>query len=157
MHALRRTIEVDALRKMKKKRKEWQELDNEYQRLSKYVESSTCISFVDEDDSYGRAEHNAFGCPRCRSMNKVSRLQIQVFEDPLPKEDYLAKVIVFELVCPEDFAKYRNNTGYILAALMTDRQAVRTQSVFSVTLTSSSPFAELCLRLHWHRSLNHVS
>ncbi|KXX81310.1 hypothetical protein MMYC01_201930 [Madurella mycetomatis] len=117
MRALRSFIEETAERMKQSKLKEWQRESAKYESLTRQVNSSTCILTVDENDPFGRAEHIEHLCPRCRAIRKLSGLRIQIYEHPLPSNDYMVKVVVFELACPQAFAAYRDTTWMLLSRL----------------------------------------
>jgi len=68
------------------------------------------------------------------------------------------KVVVFERMCLEDFAKYRDNTRYISAACTHDGQADGMDPKCLLRdYHQLATFAVLCFRSHWQRLLNQVS
>lgn len=58
--------------------------------------------------------HTSKKCSKCRMQKKARALRIEVFEEPLPKNSYRMKQIVFELDPPETFIVWRDMTFEIL-------------------------------------------
>ncbi|GAB1316962.1 hypothetical protein MFIFM68171_07172 [Madurella fahalii] len=117
MHALREIIEDTARETKQSKLMEWQRESAKYESLTRQVDASACILTVDENDPLGRGEHIEHFCPRCRAIRRLSRLRIQIYEHPLPADEYMIKAVVFELACPPAFAAYRDTTWMILSRL----------------------------------------
>lgn len=117
LSALREDIEMAAREQKQVKLDEWRRKNAEYNDLTRQVNGSTCILTVDENDPLGRGEHVESFCPRCQAIRRLARLRIQIHEHPLPSDDFLAKVVVFELRCPAAFAFYRDTTWMILSRL----------------------------------------
>ncbi|KAK4171158.1 hypothetical protein QBC36DRAFT_367904 [Triangularia setosa] len=124
MHNLHAAIRnSDALRK-EAKREEWEGKTEEFQNLTRQVDGSSCILTVDEDDPLARGVHDHRHCPRCRAMQKLERIRIQIYEESLPSDVHLAKAAVFELQCPPAFANYRDTTWMLISQLGTPAIAV---------------------------------
>ena len=121
--ALREDIEKTANHQKQDKLEEWRRKNAEYNDLTRQVNGSACILTVDEDDPYGRGEHIESFCPRCQAIRRLSRLRIQIHEHPLPSDEFMAKVVVFELQCPPAFAAYRDTTWLILSRLASSSPA----------------------------------
>lgn len=117
MRALRGLIEETARKTKQSKFEEWQRESAKYESLTRQVNASACILTVDANDPFGRAEHVEHLCPRCRAIRKLSRLRIQIYEHPLPSDDYMLKAVVFELACPRAFVAYRDTTWMLLSRL----------------------------------------
>ncbi|KAI0121978.1 hypothetical protein F4814DRAFT_407109 [Daldinia grandis] len=113
-------IQSDTAEKIEEKEKEWRGSSAEYEKLTREYESSTCL-YVQTLDGF-RLEHDSHCCPKCQLDKRRSRMVIKAFESPLPENPVIAKVIVFELKCPEALAQYRDATWAIL-----HRVARRTQ------------------------------
>ena len=115
--ALREDIENTASHQKQDKLEEWERKNAEYNDLTRQVNGSTCILTVDEDDPYGRGEHIERFCPRCQTIRRLDRLRIQIHEHPLPSDEFMVKVAVFELQCPPALAAYRDTTWLVLSRL----------------------------------------
>ncbi|KAF2120457.1 hypothetical protein BDV96DRAFT_266715 [Lophiotrema nucula] len=57
---------------------------------------------------------HVFPCMRCNSEMKASRLQMEIFEWPLPSQNSKAKAVIFELDIPDVFAQWRDVSFYVL-------------------------------------------
>lgn len=55
-------------------------------------------------------------CSICEERDTARRMSIQVFEEPLPDDELVAKTLVFELQLPEVYARWRDLTLRILTA-----------------------------------------
>jgi hypothetical protein len=117
MGVLREDIEETASDQKRAKLDEWRRKSAEYDGLTRQVNGSACIFIVDEDDPYGRGEHIQHRCPRCQAIRRLEKLRMQIHEHPLPSDDFMAKVVVFELRCPPAFAAYRDTTWMLLSQL----------------------------------------
>lgn len=117
MRVLRETIEKTAEEQKRGKRAEWERKRQTYEHLTRVVNESTCISVVDENDPLGRPIHVEHMCTRCWTIRRLSHLRIQIHEHPLPTEDFMAKVVSFELMCPPYFAAYRDTTWMVFSQL----------------------------------------
>jgi hypothetical protein len=117
MGVLREYIEETANVQKQAKLDEWRRTSSEYDDLTRQVNGSACILIVDEDDPYGRGEHIKRRCPRCQAIRRLEKLRMEIHEHPLPSDDFMAKVVVFELRCPPAFAAYRDTTWMLLSRL----------------------------------------
>ncbi|KAK3313080.1 hypothetical protein B0H66DRAFT_578262 [Apodospora peruviana] len=117
MHALHQQIEEYARQIKHAKLDEWSRRSAEFQALTKQVDESTCISTIDEHDPLGRSIHVEGHCPRCRNIQRLNHMRIRIYEHPLPSDDIMAKVAVFELICPPAFSIYRDTTYMVLSRL----------------------------------------
>ncbi|KAJ7614704.1 hypothetical protein DFH06DRAFT_1013871 [Mycena polygramma] len=62
-------------------------------------------------DRWGiRNSYHANDCTRCRKEQEAEALTITLFEWPLPEDEVLNRVVVFELCVPEAFAIWRDTT-----------------------------------------------
>lgn len=117
MEALREDIEDSASDQKQAKLDEWRRKSAEYDDLARQVNGSACMLTVDDNDPYGRGEHIEHYCPRCQAIRRLDSLRIQIYEHPLPSDAFMAKTVVFELLCPPAFAAYRDTTWLILSRL----------------------------------------
>lgn len=127
MRALHEDIKETASDQKQAKLDEWRRKSAEYDDLTRQVNGSACILTIDEDDPYGTGEHIEDCCPRCQAIRRLARLRIQIHEHPLPSDDFMAKVVVFELRCPSAFAAYRDTTCMLLSQLASLAPTQKTQ------------------------------
>ncbi|KAK6953357.1 hypothetical protein Daesc_005660 [Daldinia eschscholtzii] len=105
-------IQSTSSRMKEEKEQEWKELSAEYERLTREYESLTCIYIRSLDGSH--LTHDIYSCRKCQLEKERSKMAIKAFEAPLPESYLMAKVVVFELRCPEALAQYRDATWAIL-------------------------------------------
>ena len=104
------------------KRVEWERKTAEYVELKRRIDAGTCMFVVDETDPRATAQHDP-RCPRCRLIKRAEAKRIAIFEDPLPSDATMAKAVIFEILCPKPFAKYRDTTWFLINTLgVPDRQ-----------------------------------
>ncbi|WQF89185.1 Putative P-loop containing nucleoside triphosphate hydrolase [Colletotrichum destructivum] len=101
-----------------RKEAEWKRKTREYDELISRIDTSTCMYIVDEDNIHGRERHDP-NCHRCSMMWNAQSMRISIFEEPLPVDPIVARSIVFELACPQEFAIYRDTTWWLLRHLAT--------------------------------------
>lgn len=114
--SLHESIESWAQTQRQAKKREWKEKMSEYSFLSKQVEQSSCVYIMDEDKPLVRGFHHP-QCHRCRMLNDLDHMRIQVYEHPLPSDHVVAKAVIFELACPAIFALYRDTSWKIISKL----------------------------------------
>ncbi|KAI1469407.1 uncharacterized protein F4812DRAFT_328213 [Daldinia caldariorum] len=105
-------IQLASLKMKEEKEKEWKELSAEYEQLTREYESSTCI-YVQPLAGL-QLVHDLSSCRKCQLEKSRSRMVIKAFESLLPENPVMAKVVIFELRCPEALAQYRDATWAIL-------------------------------------------
>lgn len=116
MSALHDSIESQAENMRLCKQNEWKKKTAEYNDLSRQIDQSSCIYRVDDDNPLGRGRHDP-RCDRCKMMARQSGMRIEAYEHPLPSDAVTARVVIFELMCPPTFAKYRQTTWQVLSRL----------------------------------------
>ncbi|KAK1447923.1 hypothetical protein CMEL01_09762 [Colletotrichum melonis] len=100
------------------KQREWKKKSKEYDELISRIDISACTYIFDEHNPQGRGYHDR-NCARCSMMEKAQSMRINIFEDPLPSDPVVARAVIFELVCPKEFAAYRDTTWWLLRHLAT--------------------------------------
>ncbi|KAI9150138.1 hypothetical protein HJFPF1_09893 [Paramyrothecium foliicola] len=123
LQALHESIKTWAAEVQAGKENEWQIKTREYEDLAIRIAKSNCILLIDDDDPFGGTYHDP-NCPRCKLMEKQSKMRIQAFEYPLPTDPTVAKTVVFELACPSTYALYRYTTWHLLTRLAFPQQEV---------------------------------
>ncbi|KAK3356620.1 hypothetical protein B0T25DRAFT_603140 [Lasiosphaeria hispida] len=117
MQDLREDIENEAHEFKIRKWHEWQREKTKFEHLTQQVNESVCEVKVDPADPRRREVHASELCSRCQTMKQLDSMWIGIYEEYLPSEDFMAKVTMFELVCPEAFAEYRDTTWMIISRL----------------------------------------
>ncbi|CAF4331847.1 unnamed protein product [Rotaria sp. Silwood2] len=74
-----------------------------YKRLMDSIQAVSCSC----ERVYGYRYH-CITCSRCHTMNEANRIQVKIFESPLPSEDTDAYAVIFELQMPIEFRSYRD-------------------------------------------------
>ncbi|KAI0076422.1 hypothetical protein K474DRAFT_1755904 [Panus rudis PR-1116 ss-1] len=64
-------------------------------------------------DSQGGKSHSS-NCPRCVQEKKLKKMKIPLYEWPLPADPLTARMVVFELACPQIFSVWRDMTYFML-------------------------------------------
>lgn len=116
MKDLHESIERWATNLRNAKEQEWKTKSQEYTRLSKSIDESTCVYQVDDNNPLAPGYHDP-DCRRCYLKRQLARIRIQAYEHPLPSDPFVAKSVIFELVCPQTLATYRDVTWTIIACL----------------------------------------
>ncbi|CAJ0547291.1 Ff.00g019180.m01.CDS01 [Fusarium sp. VM40] len=116
MKDLHESIERWATNLRNAKEQEWKTKSQEYTRLSKSIDESTCVYQVDDNNPLAPGYHDP-DCRRCYLKRQLARIRIQAYEHPLPSDPFVAKSVIFELVCPQTLATYRDVTWSIIACL----------------------------------------
>ncbi|KAM0387550.1 hypothetical protein ACHAQC_010595 [Fusarium culmorum] len=117
MKDLHESIETWATSVRTNKEKEWRTKTEEYARLSKSVDESTCLYLVNDNDPFALPVHDDQNCRRCFLKRTMNRIQIQAYEHPLPSDPFVAKAVIFDLLCPQTLATYRDVTWTIMSYL----------------------------------------
>lgn len=104
------------------KRFQFQQLRKEHQRLSDLYDQSQCeykdVVIDDWCDPPETESQHQPGCKKCRYQNQIKSLNIDVFEEPLPRSDVEAKAVVFELAVPSWIACWRDAHTYLLVDVL---------------------------------------
>lgn len=114
LQELERKINQIAEARREKKEEEWEETSARFEELEREISQSTCLSTTDR---YGSVAHNDRECRKCYLQRRARRMQINIYEDPLPSKPVEAKAMIFELSCPEAFRAYRNATWKVIGTL----------------------------------------
>ncbi|EMT66903.1 hypothetical protein FOC4_g10003439 [Fusarium odoratissimum] len=123
MNDLHESIEAWATHLRDIKEKEWKSKSEEYSRLSKVIDESTCVYMVDEDNPHLPPYHDR-DCRRCYLKRQLKRISIQAYEHPLPSDPHVARAVVFELLCPQTLAKYRDATWTVMSIALPAEEGV---------------------------------
>ncbi|KAL8419176.1 hypothetical protein RB594_002398 [Gaeumannomyces avenae] len=123
LQKIREDIMRHAERDRKEKEQEWERKSRAFERMSKEVQVGTCL-FTDGDrlDAFGHQippRHHP-NCPRCHTRTTMDRMRIDIVEDPLPEDEIMQKIVVFELGVFDGaaiFTTYRDITWAIVSQL----------------------------------------
>ncbi|KAF5344605.1 hypothetical protein D9758_013897 [Tetrapyrgos nigripes] len=128
LQRLKKTIEDDAGRQRDAKREEYRRLRSEYLELVSKARRLSC-TYYEYEDRWGcrRRSHSSY-CEKCSLERSADRLEIYVHEWPLPEDNIMAMVSVFELNCPDAFNCWREATYTFLNDLcMSSEESGRRQ------------------------------
>ncbi|KZV68204.1 hypothetical protein PENSPDRAFT_754324 [Peniophora sp. CONT] len=121
LQILKGDIESYATRKRQEKREELQRLNTEYHTLKSQCSALSCNTVTSYRHYGGQKhryeEHYRWGCERCKREDKADSLRIDLHEWPLPSNDQLARMVVFELACPPIFSRWREMTYRVLTSV----------------------------------------
>ncbi|KAJ8597174.1 hypothetical protein M405DRAFT_756250 [Rhizopogon salebrosus TDB-379] len=120
-------IEHDANVERTKRIAELHEKGDKYKRLTNEIDALTCDTYT---TAGGRTNHNKWRCHRCKKRKERDNLSIEVHEWPLPKNEYHAAVVIFELGGPVTFKIRRSFTVHFLhdicaVAMQSDERATQ--------------------------------
>jgi len=116
LQALQELIENDAARDRKQKQAEWLTKTRAFEKLTRAIDGSSCVYITDDNNPLSRGIHDRH-CPRCQLQGQADRMKMEIFEDPLPTEPRMKKVVVFELGGFRSFEVYRDCTWHLLCRL----------------------------------------
>ncbi|KAI1274441.1 hypothetical protein F5Y07DRAFT_410255 [Xylaria sp. FL0933] len=111
LQSLEDRIRVDYHHARQKKTKEHQNLCNEYDKRTQEIAQNCCICTFED------GEWNRKTCTKHFHMRVRRRLNIQVLEAFLPKNNPLRSALVFELGIPDWLSAYRDATWQIMSTL----------------------------------------
>lgn len=100
------------------KKGEWEKKSADYEGLLKRAGEKSCLYF-ETQDQYGNitSKHDYAHCGKHQLELQASKMRISIHEDPLPDSDDAAKSAIFELLCPREFAIWRDVTWNIINIL----------------------------------------
>ncbi|KAF9474197.1 hypothetical protein BDN70DRAFT_334295 [Pholiota conissans] len=115
LQALKSKIEASASNERAEKNAELEKLNAEHAELIQKANALNC-TFVSRTDRYGRVKtkHKLKRCSKCCLEGQAAKMQIDVYEWPLPSETHTAEAVVFEMRCPQAFSVWRTQTYRIL-------------------------------------------
>ena len=106
-------IQVDAMRLKDKKILEYKRLNAEYGCLIDESKHLTC-EYVERRGRWNSLiqEHSSF-CQKCAILREAQKMTIDIFEWPLPEDNLLSRLVVFELNLPQPFGLWRDITYHL--------------------------------------------
>ncbi|KAJ0423879.1 hypothetical protein BJY00DRAFT_309697 [Aspergillus carlsbadensis] len=87
--------------------------ENLSQKHEDLLHRASALSHETENDEFDDEIHLPY-CKKCRLEREAANISIEVHEWPLPDDEDDIKNVVFELECPQWFAKWRDVTWMIL-------------------------------------------
>jgi hypothetical protein len=115
MIEVRSDIEHSAEKARLAKVKEWENLSHKFDDIEQKIARATCIYTFDEET--GGMIHDMKQCTKCYLQRCARRMQIQIFEHPLPQQEVHTRTVISELLCPAALREYRNVTWRIIYEL----------------------------------------
>jgi hypothetical protein len=113
---LKGRIEEAAQREVDKKTKELSKANEQHAKLKLEVDGMQ-HSYSTVDDT----QYHSTSCHKCELTKQLDGMKIDVYEWPLPDDDWRAAVVVFELDCPLAFSMWRSATFHFLVSLCSQR------------------------------------
>lgn len=108
---LRTRIEKAATATERNKQDEWEQATTRYEKLKDEAKPKTCEIVTTED---GQDGHDSVTCAKCVLNREADSMVIDVYEWPLPDDNYSAASAAVELDCPVEFVAWRNVTWMLL-------------------------------------------
>ncbi|KAB5582293.1 hypothetical protein GE09DRAFT_1197755 [Coniochaeta sp. 2T2.1] len=117
-------IKRKAAKDRQDKEEEWMEKNATFETLTRQLDRSVCVFLPTVDQPQTRRfagpQNHDPKCPKCAMDRQLRNLKISLWENPLPADDLMAKVAVFELGgCPE-LEEYRDVTYFLIVKLGTE-------------------------------------
>jgi hypothetical protein len=119
---LRNKIEEDAEEDLAAKETEWQEKSEIHESKIREMASLSCIYKWEKDENGIETQVHQKPCRKHTLKWQAKQMTIDILEHPLPKAEAALKAVIFELMCPKDFAAYRNATWLILSSYAFPKQ-----------------------------------
>ncbi|OHF02115.1 hypothetical protein CORC01_02694 [Colletotrichum orchidophilum] len=112
---LKKRIEAKARQDRERKIEELRRKKEQYKYLISKHDSSSCEFYNGVDAKTGRYYRgHCGGCSRCSYLQQANNLEIDIHEWPLPKSQFDAMSVVFELLVPESFGQWREASVFFL-------------------------------------------
>ncbi|KAL9602747.1 MAG: hypothetical protein Q9219_001590 [cf. Caloplaca sp. 3 TL-2023] len=108
---LREEIVAHATVERDMKRKEWRDATERYNNLQQRIDEMNCTTWT---DFYGNEIHQSYKCEKCRVEQEMKGIVITKFEWPLPEDEVLSRLLIFELRCPEVIVAWRDLTWMLI-------------------------------------------
>lgn len=116
-------IRERALSDRQAKEIEWAQKTSTFDNLTREIERSTCEYLPDtiqpQIRRYPGPQSHDPDCRKCDMERQRRNMKMRIFEEPLPTDELMAKVAVFELGGYPDFEAYRDVTWFIIVKLGT--------------------------------------
>jgi hypothetical protein len=113
---LRNEIEEDAEEDLAAKEAEWQEKSEIHEAKIREMVALSCIYKWEKDENGIETQVHQKPCRKHTLKWQAKQMTIDILEHPLPKAEPVLKAVIFELMCPKDFAAYRDATWLILSS-----------------------------------------
>ncbi|KAJ7089853.1 hypothetical protein B0H15DRAFT_839505, partial [Mycena belliarum] len=110
LQTLQIEIERQAADHRNQKRQELREASDRHAVMLRERDQHSCQYFTDR---FGRYKHDWWHCRRCILQKQADGMSITVFEWPLPENDVLKRLVLFELRLPAVFSIWRDTTYYL--------------------------------------------
>jgi hypothetical protein len=113
---LRNEIEEDAEENLAAKEAEWQEKSEIHEAKIREMVALSCIYKWEKDENGIETQVHQKPCRKHTLKWQAKQMTIDILEHPLPKAEPALRAVIFELMCPKDFAAYRDATWLILSS-----------------------------------------
>jgi hypothetical protein len=119
---LRNEIEEDAEKNLAAKEAEWHEKSEMHESKIREMAALSCIYKWQKDENGIETQVHQRPCRKHKLKWEAKQMTIDILEHPLPKVEPALKAVIFELMCPKDFAAYRDATWLILSSYAFPKQ-----------------------------------
>jgi hypothetical protein len=120
---LRTEIEEDAEEDLAAKAEEWQKKSDSHESKIREMAGLSCLYITELDERGIEQQVHKKPCRKHKLKWEAKQMMIEILEHPLPKSEPALKAVLFELMCPEAFAAYRDATWNILSSFAFPRHA----------------------------------
>jgi hypothetical protein len=111
----REDIQNHAAQLLAAKEEEWQSKSEDHESKIQQMAGLSCpYETVLDENGYAKQVHKK-GCYKHRLKWEARQMSIGIHEHPLPNDEAALKAVVFELLCPEAFAAYRDATWCVIS------------------------------------------
>lgn len=125
---LRTEIEKDAEKDLAAKEEEWQETSAIHESKMREIAELSCVYTIEVDERGIEQQVHKKPCRKHKLKWEAKQMMIEVLEHPLPKFEPALKAVIFELMCPDGFAAYRDATWLILSSFAFPRKTPGTDT-----------------------------
>ena len=121
LRLLRSQIQEAARLERASTRENWRRLNDQYNDLMTRA-GMLNHTYTESQDRWGDpTSDHSYSCEKCALREKAGRLSVEVHEWPLPEDDVLSRIVVFELHLPKAFGVWRE-TSFSLARRYTSEE-----------------------------------
>jgi Family of unknown function (DUF6606) len=108
LQKLQSRITLEATKTRNDKEQECLRRNEEWHQRKRENDRRRCV-YIKYTDGYGdQQSYHDHNCQKCREQRALNGMRITVFEWPLPEDDILSQLVVFELQVPKPVAVWRD-------------------------------------------------
>jgi hypothetical protein len=154
MQDLQTLVREETMNRKEKKLEELEELIEKQERRREQIASHEHEFYTSrrKADNYELVRRHRPKCWVCREEREIEDMSIIALEDPLPEDEYTARMVIFELRCPAVFALWRSATYLVLSDLGLSERVKGSGGSVAKTLLSNAEGLENLGKFHeWSR------